>query len=255
MDPPGYHRNGDCIHEVNIENYGRMRTHLSATGAATELVCIPHFLPEGDGRRGQAAPSRTSLGISTRFVVLAVGVIDSDHKRTDHVIREVSTLGPDWTLLACGTPKGEDGQRVAALGRELLGPRFVNISLPRQEIWKAYAVADFFVLGSLNEGFGLVLLEAMRAGLPVIAHDRPLFRWILGEAGRCVPMDEPGRLAKLLLNLSDQPGEISDMASRSTREFRARFTWTTVRGDYLRMMIGETGTRPATSGHSASNVG
>ena len=240
MDPPGYHRNGDCIHEVNIENYERMRAHIAETQATTELVCIPHFLPADDGSRGQTAPTRASFGISTRFVVLAVGVIDSDHKRTDHVIREVARLGPDWTLLACGTPKGGDGQRVAALGRELLGQRFVNISLPREDVWKAYSVADFFVLGSLNEGFGLVLLEAMRAGLPVIAHDRPLFRWILGSAGIHARMDAPGDLAACLGELSTSTARMRELRTLSELEFQSRFTWPKVRDQYLGMINGAT---------------
>lgn len=238
MDPPEYHRNGDCIHEVNVENYERMRAHLAAINAPTELVCIPHFLPEDDGRAGQEAPTRTSLGITTKFVALAVGVIDSDHKRTDHVIREIALLGPEWTLLACGSPKGADGERVAMLGRQVLGPRFVNITLPREMVWKAYAVADFFVLGSLNEGFGLVLLEAMREGLPVIAHDRPIFRWILGRGGTCVAMDTPGSLAGVLGALEADPARVETMREHAKREFKERFTWNRLRHDYARMIVG-----------------
>lgn len=238
MEPPNYVNLGDCIHEVNVENYERMQAHLSASGVVKELVCIPHFIEQTDGRGNQPPPSRSSLGISTRFVVLAVGVIDSDHKRTDHVIRELATLGNDWTLLACGAPKGDDGQRVVSLGHQLLGSRFVHLSLPRRDIWKAYAVADYFVLGSLNEGFGLVLLEAARASLPVLAHDRRLFQWILGNEEACVPMDVPGALAARLLSLSRDPARAKALGLQLRARLHERFTWEHLGTPYLWMLDG-----------------
>lgn len=243
MEPRNYCSLGDVVHEVNVESYERAQAHLMAGGNADKVVCIPHFIARNDGSGSSPVPDRASLGIGTRFVVLAVGVIDSNQKRTDHVIREVSKLGPDWTLLACGLPSGDGGQEVLALGRELLGARFVNISLPRDEIWKAYAVADVFVLGSLNEGFGLVLLEAMRAGLPIFAHDRPLFRWILGESGSCVRMDVPGALADRLRHFAANPAEAREAGSRLKERFRMNFTWDSVRDEYVRMLTGRSPSR------------
>jgi 1,2-diacylglycerol 3-alpha-glucosyltransferase len=239
MQPAEYWMHGDVIHEVNVENFERMRSFLGATKSAREVHCVPHFLPAFPDGPARQTVTRADLGVRTELVVLSVGVVDSDHKRTDHVIREVASLGPEWTLIACGSPKGEDGQRVVRLGRELMGDRFVNVSLGRDEVWKVYEIADVFVLGSLNEGFGLVLLEAMRAGLPVIAHDRKLFRWILGRAGEHVRMDLEGDLAARLRSLTQESKRLDELGAAGPVEFEQRFIWTKVSGQYLRMFLGE----------------
>ena len=239
MAPADYLNNADCIHEVNIENYDRAVDYVRQSGAEREVVCIPHFLPDLGPPRHDGTVTRASLGLSTRYVVLTVGIVDSVHKRTDHVAREVAMLGPDWSLLACGTPLGPDGERVSQLARELLGHRFVNISLPRERMAEIYPLCDFCVLGSLNEGFGLVLLEGMRAGRPVIAHDRPLFRWILGDCQSCVDMSVAGALANRLARLAERPTETTQLGDQNRQEFMKRFTWTVLRGSYLAMLCGD----------------
>jgi 1,2-diacylglycerol 3-alpha-glucosyltransferase len=243
MDPADYWWFADCIHEVNVENHGRMAEYQRVTGIRRELAIIPHFIDNGSNSADQEPVQPRQPSTRPGRVVLTVGVIDSDHKRTDHVIREVAMLGTEWTLLACGAPKGTDGQRVIALGRELLGERFRHMFLPRDRVAEVYRSADIFVLGSLNEGFGLVLLEAMRAGLPVVAHDRPLFRWILGDDSPCIPMDHPGALAAKLRELADDPEACRQIGIRNRARFLQHFTWWSVRDDYVRMLLGPSAQR------------
>ena len=46
-------------------------------------------------------------------------------------------------------------------------------SLPHDELPQAYAAADVFTLGSLHETFGIVYIEAMAMGLPVVCTQHP----------------------------------------------------------------------------------
>jgi 1,2-diacylglycerol 3-alpha-glucosyltransferase len=55
--------------------------------------------------------------------------------------------------------------------------------LPRDSMPDLYRAADAFVLASLQEMFGIVLLEALATGLPVLCNDTPDFRAIVGPGG------------------------------------------------------------------------
>ena len=52
---------------------------------------------------------------------------------------------------------------------------------PTADMPRLYASADAFLHMSLLESFGNVFVEAMASGLPIVGHDTPRLRWIVGE--------------------------------------------------------------------------
>jgi len=74
-----------------------------------------------------------------------------------------------------------------------------------------YAAADVFAFPSTKEGWGLAVLEAMSAELPVVASDLPVFREYLtpGRDALLVPVDSPAALAGALTSVLGDPNSRS----------------------------------------------
>ncbi len=92
--------------------------------------------------------------------------------------------------------------------------------------WKLLDQASVFAFPSTREGFPGVVLEAMAAGLPVVAYDLPTFRGFLndGEHGFLAPVDDHRQMADRLLKLL-QNDSLRCEISRRNAEYARRFTW------------------------------
>jgi len=134
-------------------------------------------------------------------VMLTIGriaAIDA-YKGQDRVIRLLSRLNErcgDVHYLIAGD--GDDRPRLEALVAELGVERHVTFAgfVPDEEIEDLYKLADVFVMPSTGEGFGIVYLEAMACGCPVIAGNKDGSADALadGELGRLVDPDDPDEL-------------------------------------------------------------
>jgi glycosyltransferase-like protein len=89
-----------------------------------------------------------------------------------------------------------------------------------------YRAADAFAFPSVKEGFGLVVLEALAAGLPVVASDIPVFAEYLrdGESALLVPPGDPTLLAEALHRLAGDPALRRRLAAGG-KPLVDRFTW------------------------------
>lgn len=87
-----------------------------------------------------------------------------------------------------------------------------------------YARAAVFVLPSHLEGFGLTAVEAMKAGVPVVAAKRGALPDTIGGAGRLVDPDDAEALARVLADIVGSPDEQRRMAAAG-RAQAATFTW------------------------------
>lgn len=89
------------------------------------------------------------------------------NKRVDRLVRAAAKA--DATLAVVGRDLDGEQARLHALAQKLgARVRFMG-TLPRRDVLAAYREADLFLMGSDFEGFGLVLLEAMAAGLPFVS--------------------------------------------------------------------------------------
>jgi glycosyltransferase involved in cell wall biosynthesis len=120
--------------------------------------------------------------------------------------------------------------RVLAMLPELglsLGRDVVQLgTVPDAELPAWYAAADVLAFPSTKEGWGLAVLEAMSAGLPVVTSDLPVFLEYLrpGRDALVVPVDDPGALSRALAAVLDSPGLAAELRAAGLALSRT-FTW------------------------------
>ncbi|MFF5964054.1 glycosyltransferase family 4 protein [Streptomyces collinus] len=123
-----------------------------------------------------------------------------------------------------------DGELLGRLEEQAARLRLDNVEfsggLLGADLVKAYAGADAFVLPSDKEGMPLVVLEAMAAGLPVVATDVPGTRELVRGTG-LLAAPEPAALAAALDSVAADPALRARLARASTERAR-NHSWQTV---------------------------
>lgn len=176
------------------------------------LVCInPDFyaankdrwfsslIPNGvDAARFDLPPTpRSVFGLpADKKIVLMVSAFIAS-KRVDAAIRAAAGAS-DIHLVVAGD--GPERAAIHALAEQLIPGRFTNLTLPAARMPELYNAADLFLHMSMDESFGNVYLEAMASGLPVIGHDSPRLRWIVGDVGHLIDTRDLAAVTRSLVD-------------------------------------------------------
>jgi glycosyltransferase involved in cell wall biosynthesis len=178
-----------------------------------------------------AAPSRTE----SRPTVLAVAKL-YPRKGIDTLLTAVAELRgrmPDLRARIVGG--GPDASRLHALSRQLDltdTVEFLGDVADRGHLAQLFRDADLFCLPSRLETFGFVFIEAMAAGLPVIAADAGAAPEVLGGAGILIAPNDAGAFAEAIAELLANAQGRSDMGRRGAAR-AAAFPWKAATDRYL----------------------
>ena len=156
------------------------------------------------------------------------------------LLRALATLGP-LPFSARLVGDGPDRPAVEAEIRSLgLGDR-VEPAGSRADVPALLAGADVFVLSSRSEGAPFSILEAMAAGLPVVATDVGGVRELVadGETGLLVPAGDPARLAEALRRLLEDPALRRRLGAAGHARARERFDLRALRDAHLELYARE----------------
>jgi len=168
----------------------RDRPALEAAGHGAKMTHLPAFLDPGPVV--EPRPSGDPLGLLTVAMMRPGDKLESYRR----LAAALAHLPGDWRL----TVVGHGAAREAVLA--LLAPfadRLIHLDDldDPAAIRRHYQAADLLVWPGVNEGVGMVWLEAQAAGLPVVAEDGPAARALTGGA-TLTPPDDPRAFAEAI---------------------------------------------------------
>jgi glycosyltransferase involved in cell wall biosynthesis len=176
-------------------------------------------------RYGLAPAERPAGGPRRRSLLLGVGRLEPQKgwdvalRAMPAVVREV----PGAELRIAGT--GSERARLEALIDELRIRDHVRLLGNRDDVPELMLEAETLVHPARWEGFGLVLLEAMRAGLPIVATSVGAIPEVVGDgAGLLVEPDRPAELASVLVDVLRDNDLRERLADRGDKVLRTRFS-------------------------------
>jgi glycosyltransferase involved in cell wall biosynthesis len=153
----------------------------------------------------------------------------------DYLIREVASMPAPRPFVQLLGAIDEESAEIIELGNLLLGPENFSVkSVPYSQVGDYYQAADCFVLASLKEGFGRVYLEALKHGLPTIAHRFPVMDFVLGDVGIQGDLSREGELRNLLSEALARPMNEGD-SLRRWENVKNRFSWKVLAPEYAAM--------------------
>ncbi|MGB8404532.1 MAG: glycosyltransferase family 4 protein [Mycobacterium sp.] len=169
--------------------------------------------------------------------VLFLGRFDEPRKGMQVLLGALPALVeacPDVEVLIVG--RGDEEALKEAAGEHAGHLRFLGLVDDAEKASAMRSVDVYCAPNTGGESFGIVLVEAMAAGTPVVASDLDAFRRVLdaGEAGRLVPVDDSDALAEALVELL-RDEDARSRYSRAGTEAVRRYDWSVVAQQILRV--------------------
>jgi glycosyltransferase involved in cell wall biosynthesis len=157
-------------------------------------------------------------------IILSVGAIQR-RKNTARLVEAFEQLDPGWKLVLAGS-SGFDSEE--ALQRIERSPRKKDIQalgyVPGPDLEQLYRRAAIFAFPSLDEGFGMPVLDAMARGVPVLTSNVSAMPEVAGDAGFLVDPHDVVSIAEGLRRLTTDTA-LREQLTRAGLARSRQFSW------------------------------
>ena len=194
-----------------------------------DAAIVPHGLAERFFQPPRAARTVAACTPENPLRILYVSIVNL-YKHQWHVVAAVSRLREEGYPVQLDLVGKAYPPAMARLNRTLArfdpGGAFVRYQglVDHGRLHEVYAHADLFVFASSCETFGMILLEAMGAGLPVACSDRGAMPETLQDAGLYFNPEDPGDIAQTLKRMIDGPALRDRLARKGLARART-YSW------------------------------
>ncbi len=166
--------------------------------------------------------------------VLIVGRLCERYKGHHDLIAcwpRVAAAVPEAVLRIVGSGPAMEALQSDARQSPAAGRILFEGFVPDRALDSLYAQASVFAMPSRGEGFGLVYIEAMRHGLPVIAsvHDAAPEVVLDGQTGYTVNLDQADELPERIIHLLKNPGHAKQLGENGQQRWREHFCYSAFR--------------------------
>lgn len=216
---------------IGVSEFGR-REIIEFYGASPERV---HAIYNGGGEAFLVLDKeRSRLQIAQRYGIDSRFILDisrlQPHKNVDSLISAYDLMRrghPERTekLVIVGWPTFKY-ERTYALARESAFSKDIVFieHVEQEDINMVYCAAELFVFPSLNEGFGLPVIEAFASGTPVVTSDVTSLPEVAGDAALVVRPLDVSAVAQAMQRILGDPLLRADLVERGKKR-AAEFTW------------------------------
>ncbi len=157
-------------------------------------------------------------------MILHVGAIQR-RKNVTRLVQAFGAVDPPWRLVLAGSAGFGAEETLAAIAASPAKDRIaVSGYVSAKQLADLYCRASVFAFPSLDEGFGMPVLEAMAYGVPVLASKRSALPEVCGEAALLVNADNTDAIGEGLVQLTSNDGLRRTYSASGLRR-AAEFSW------------------------------
>jgi glycosyltransferase involved in cell wall biosynthesis len=141
------------------------------------------------------------------------------------LVRAFRALPPDWVLVLAGSQGYEASEALREVANSPVVDRIqITGYLTDAELASLYARASIFAFPSLDEGFGMPVLEAMAARVPVVAGNRAALPEVCGGAALLVDPENQEELGEAMRRIATDPALAQELVKEGL-SWSKKFVW------------------------------
>ncbi len=230
-----------CKHAQVVTSPSRHLAKLAyQTGIERDITIIPHGVTPASAKSDTVTTLKNKLGIAPGETVFVA--IQRHHPvKEPQIFLEVwqKLAQPNYRLILVG-----GGELEPFLRQKIKELNLTNITLtgevPAEMVPSYLALADVFLHHSRYESFGLGVLEAMQAGLPIIACRVGAIEEIISDGldGLLIQPSKPSEMAAAVIRLAKSP-ELRAQLAKTALKRASAFTWHHLVKQYEKLYHGE----------------
>lgn len=151
----------DRLYVVGVSRWITNEAKKSILKNANDIICIPNWIDYEKFYPSYSIDYVKKLNLEGKFIILGVASSWNKSKGIDFFVELASELQEDEIIVLLGNnPLGIEHQKIL----------FINQTYSIEELRNIYSMANVFLQLSIQETFGLVVLEALACGVPVITN-------------------------------------------------------------------------------------